>query len=134
MRIVDADRLLCGESPPPQSGERMVLRVEDRDALATIERAAALVRRARAGLGYWIEVARSPSLAARHPEHVATLQAHDAWRQAHPEAPIAQPGQVLTVSAFVPVTTAEGAALQFTRVRDLLERLPGADELWLAGL
>ncbi|MGE0145551.1 MAG: hypothetical protein AB7I19_19910 [Planctomycetota bacterium] len=134
MRIVDADRLLRGESPPPQSDENIILRVEDRDALATIERAADVVRRAGAGLGYWIEVARSPSLAARYPEHVATLQAHDAWRQDQPGAPVAQPGQVLTVSPYVPVTTTEGAALQLARVNGLLERLPRADELWLAGL
>ena len=39
------------------------------------------IRSARFQLYYWIEVARSPTLASAHPEWMASLQGHPEWRR-----------------------------------------------------
>jgi hypothetical protein len=134
VRLVDTAATSALAAMREEGATTIVLRVEERDRVDEVRRAAVDVRAAGMRLGYWVEVARSPSLAAAHSEHVATLQAHDEWRSAHEQAPVPAAGEVLVVDPWVPITTREGYALQLDRVGALLNALPPADEIWLCDL
>lgn len=118
-----------------EAGTRtIVLRVEERDRIEDVARAAARVRERGFQLAYWIEVARSPSLADEHPEWMASLQGHEAWRQPFKTAPIPRRGEVVKVYPWVPITSAEGYRAQLARLTELFLALPVADILFLNDL
>ncbi|MBL8896434.1 MAG: hypothetical protein JNM84_02345 [Planctomycetes bacterium] len=112
----------------------IVLRVEDRDESAELAAAARAIRAAKLRLGYWLEVARSPSLANAEPELMASLQGHEEWRTKVADAPEPDVDEVVKVWPWVPILTREGYDAQLARLRARLALLPPADELWLSGL
>ncbi|MEZ5964215.1 MAG: hypothetical protein R3F56_10255 [Planctomycetota bacterium] len=112
----------------------IVVRVVDGDDIAAVAAAAVDVRAHGVRLGYWIEVARAPSLAGTQPGLMASLQGHDGWRALFPDAPVPAPGEVVKVFPYVPILSRAGFAAQSARVRALLAALPSADEVYLHGL
>lgn len=114
--------------------DTVVLALHDRAPTAADRTAAALVRGAGLRLGYWLEVGRSPAVAAAHPEWQATLQGHPQWRRQFPATPPAGPGEVVRVWPWVPVAYAEAFAAHLTRVRAQLEAMPAADVVFLNDL
>jgi hypothetical protein len=112
----------------------ILLRVEDRDRIDAVAKAAHAIRDAGLRLGYWIEVARSPELAAEHPALMASLQGHEEWRAQVASAPEPASGEVVKVWPWIPILTHEGFDAQAFRLSVLLAILPPADELWLNGL
>ncbi|MSR63541.1 MAG: hypothetical protein EXS08_13970 [Planctomycetes bacterium] len=131
--LCDAGQVLAGDERALAAG-RVVLRVEERDSDRDLEAAVATLARLGIPHAWWLEVARSPSLADAHPEHMASLQGHDEWRVLAPDAPRAADGSVLKVHPWVPLTTAEGFELQRARLAARLAALPPADEVYLADL
>lgn len=86
--------------------------------------AAQRVQRSSLALHYWIEVARCQELAEQHPEWMASLQTHDAWRRYFPDA--AQPTEDEVVKAYpwVPILSREPFVAQLSRVKDVLANMP----------
>ena len=114
--------------------DRVLLRVEERDSDSDLCAAHELLARRGIPCAYWLEVARSPALAAAHPERQASLQGHDEWRARAPEAPPTSASAVLKVHPWVPITTAEGFELQRARLAARLAALPAVDEVYLCDL
>lgn len=86
----------------------------------------AILNAERAGLtiAYWIEVARSPELADKHPEWMASLQTHGEWRRFFPHARRPLPNEVAKTYPWVPILSREPFKAQQERVLDLLAKLP----------
>ncbi|MBK9387031.1 MAG: hypothetical protein IPN34_19625 [Planctomycetes bacterium] len=112
----------------------IVLRVEDRDDGASLAVAARAIRDANLRLGFWLEVARSPSLANAQPALLASLQGHEEWRTRIADAPEPGAEEVVKLWPWVPILTREGYDAQLERIAARLRTLPPADELWLHGL
>lgn len=116
-------------------GEARVLLQVRGGAMASVEkRAAEAVRAAGLRLGYWIEVARSPELAAAHPEWMASLQGHPEWRRLFPTAATPAENEVVKCWPWVPIGYDESFDVHLARVMELLDALPAADEVYLNDL
>jgi hypothetical protein len=133
--LTSSERVTRGSTLEERDDVRIVvLRLEDRDTNDAVAHAAQAIRRAGLRLGYWLEVARSPALAAKHPELMASLQGHEEWRTKVIGAPEPATGEVVKVWPWIPILTREGFAAQLERITSRLRALPPADELWLNGL
>jgi hypothetical protein len=97
---------------------------------------AAAQRIAAAGfeLFYWIEVARNPALADKHPEWMASLQGHPEWRRFFPEAPEAKDGEVIKCYPWVPIAYEGAYEAHLERVARLLRERPAARGVFLNDL
>ena len=74
----------------------------------------------------WVEVARNPAMAERHPDWMAAPGGHhDDWRRRFPKAPTAKPGEVIKAWPWVPIGYAPAFDAHRKRLRTLLGDLPG---------
>lgn len=103
-------------------------------AAEAVKEAARRVRQSGLELDYWVEVARSPELADRHPEWMASLQGHPEWRRYHPGAPQPAEGEVIKKYPWVPISYKEAQQAQIRRITALLKDLPAPRRLYLNGL
>lgn len=94
---------------------------------------AAVARAERAGLAvaYWIEVARSPELARKHPGWMASLQTHQEWRRFFPKARRPQANEVAKTYPWVPILSREPFQAQRERVLALLANVPAPKLIFL---
>jgi|GEM_PF-2414676 len=92
------------------------------------------IRTAGFKLGYWIEVARSPSIANAHPEWMASLQTHDEWKRFYPDFQSPSPEEVTKTYPWVPIMSRETFEAQRDRVTNILKQLPTADTIFLNDL
>ncbi len=85
------------------------------------------VAQAEMHLWPWIEVARNPAMADRHPDWIAALGGHhDDWRRRFPNAPAAKKGEVIKAWPWVPIGYLPAFEAHRERLRSLLSDLPGA--------
>jgi hypothetical protein len=110
------------------------LNSSDDEAKKTIRAAAANAERVGLAFAYWIEVARSPELADRHPEWMASLQTHDEWRRFLPNAPRPKANEVVKTYPWVPILSREPFNAQRERVLKLLADLPTPKLIFLNDL
>lgn len=92
------------------------------------------IRSARMALYYWMEVARDPTLAAAHPEWMASLQGHPEWRRHFPKFPEPKKGEVVRNYPWVPIVYQEAFDAHLQRISRLLKRLPEARGIFLNDL
>ncbi len=128
---VDAARLARARV---EGADTIVLDLHDALPDATATAAAAAVRAAGLRLGYWLEVGRSPALAAAHPQWLASLQGHTEWRGQFPQLGKPAAGQVVKTWPWVPVAYAEAFAAHRERIAQQLAMLPPADFVFLNDL
>ncbi len=102
------------------------LRNSDDEAKKAVRSAVDAARRIGLEFGYWVEVARSPTLANEHPEWMASLQTHDEWRRFFPNAPKPKANEVAKTYPWVPILSREPFKAQRERVASLLSDLPDA--------
>lgn len=114
-----------------QGVDTIVLALDDRAPGDVDRAAAAAVRSSNLRLGYWLAVGRSPTLAATHPEWLASLQGHAEWRRLFVDAPMPAEGRVVQVWPWLPVSYAEAHAAHLERVRAQLAAMPAADVVFL---
>jgi len=114
--------------------DTIVLALHDQIPDAAAVAAADRVRAADLHLGYWLEVGRSPQLAAQHPEWMASLQGHDEWRRQYPAFPEPAAGEVVQAWPWTPVAYAEAFDAHHARVAGQLAALPPADYVFLNDL
>jgi hypothetical protein len=105
-----------------------------KESAAETRAAARRIQDTGLGVYYWIEVARCPELADRHPEWLASLQGHTEWRRLFPAAPLPGPGEVVKNYPWVPVLYKEAAAAQLERIQRLLRDLPAPAGVFLNDL
>ncbi len=112
------------------AGQQIVLRLgcEEKEAGLAAARALEL---AGMEIGYFVEIANCPALAATHPEWMASLQGHPEWRRLFPEFPAPAVGEVVKTWPWVPVFNREAFDAHVTRVTELLKELPAPKRLWL---
>lgn len=82
------------------------------------------VKQAGFSFAYWVEVARSPELADRHPEWMASLQTHDEWRRFFPDTPRPKANEVAKTYPWVPILSRKPHEAQRKRVLALLADMP----------
>ena len=92
------------------------------------------IRGARLQLYYWIEVARSPTLAAAHPEWMASLQGHPEWRRHFPKFVEPKKDEVVRNYPWVPIVYQEAFDAHLQRISKLLNSLPEAHGIFLNDL
>ena len=85
-------------------------------------------------VGYWVEVARSPELADKHPDWMASLQTHDEWRRFFPDTPKPKANEVAKTYPWVPILSREPFNAQRERVVALLADLPTSELIFLNDL
>jgi hypothetical protein len=131
-----ADEVTAARVAAARAGgtDTIVLALHDGMPAAAALTAAELVRGADLRLGYWLEVGRSPALAERHPQWLASLQGHDEWRRQFPELGTAAPDQIVKVWPWLPVAYAEAFAAHRDRVAAQLAALPTAEFVFLNDL
>ena len=80
---------------------------------------------------YLFEVARSPQMAKKHPEWMASIQGHHEWMRHHKE--IRKPGkdEVVKVFPWVPIFSREPFAAHVNRISELIKDLPAPRRVWL---
>lgn len=110
------------------------LKSQDNESKKAIRTAYAAAKRGGLSVGYWVEVARSPELADKHPEWMASLQTHDEWRRFFPKTPQPQVDEVAKTYPWVPILSREPFKAQRERVAALLTNLPPAKVIFLNDL
>lgn len=110
------------------------LTTSDDEAKNAIRAATIGVEKAGLSFAYWVEVARSPELADKHPEWMASLQTHDEWRRFFPDAPKPKANEVAKTYPWVPILSREPNKAQRKRVVTLLADLPKAKLIFLNDL
>lgn len=103
-------------------------------ASASTAAAGSAVKRAGLGLVYWVEVGRSPEMARKHPEWMASVQTHPEWRRHFPGAPEPGPGEVVKKYPWTPVWYRESQSAHVDRVVEMLAGLPSVDAVFLNSL
>lgn len=103
-------------------------------AKEAITDASKAVQRNGLSVAYWIEVARTPELADKHPDWMASLQTHDEWRRLFPDAPTPNSDEVMKTYPWVPILSREPFNAQRERVLGLLADLPQAKFVFLNDL
>lgn len=73
---------------------------------------------------YWIEVARNPEMAAKHPRWMASLGAHPDWQKNFPNAPEPGINQVAKAYPWVPISYSETYEAHLARIEQLLKHVP----------
>lgn len=113
-----------------------VLQVSSSAAEDIKQDAAAAERIQAAGLElcYWVEIARCPELADKHPLWLASLQGHPEWRRFHKDPPFAKEGEVVKNYPWVPILYQEAFDAHLERLRKLLATLPPPKKLFLNDL
>ena len=96
--------------------------------------AATRIRRSDLDLYYWIEIARDPVLATKHPEWMASLQGHQEWRRLFPDAPRPREDQVVKNYPWVPILYKEAFDAHLSRVKRILRGMPTAKGIFLNDL
>jgi hypothetical protein len=96
--------------------------------------AAGRAKSAGLALYYWIEIGRDPALAEAHPEWMASLQGHAAWRRHFPDAPLPAAGEVVKCFPWVPVRYQEAFDAHLRRAAALLRGLPAPKGILLNDL
>jgi hypothetical protein len=96
---------------------------DNQDAAALREVAATLAGNSL-DLYLWIEVGRSPALARKHPQWMASLGMHDDWRKHFPEVRPLQKGEVAKAWPWVPISYQESFAAHLARIKGLLASAP----------
>ena len=86
--------------------------------------AIANAERADLAFAYWVEVARSPELADKHPQWMASLQTHDEWRRFFPNTPRPKINEVVKTYPWVPILSREPFKAHQERVLAFLANLP----------
>lgn len=99
--------------------------LDDRHDAAIYRRAAQTLAEAGIDLYYWIEVARSPKLAAAHPEWLASLGSHRDWQARFPESPPPKSGEVGKAYPWVPIGYRQAFDAHLARIAELLGRAAG---------
>lgn len=85
-------------------------------------------------LDYWIEIARNPALADKHPEWMASIQTHQEWRRLYPEFGPTPSNAMVKVYPWVPVLYQESFPAHLDRVTQLLRNRPAPRRLFLNDL
>lgn len=99
------------------------------------ERAAAgRIRNSGLGLSYWIEIARCPELADKHPRWMASIQGHQQWRRLFKDFPRPGRNEVVKVYPWVPILYREAFDAHVKRVKALLRDLPSPKRIYLNDL
>jgi len=101
------------------------------DSVAAVRDAVPAIKAAGLAVQYWIEVARLPEVARRHPEWQASLQGHQQWRRQHPALRVEADAEIVKVDPWVPIHYAESFRAHTNRMGRLLAGLPAPDALWL---
>jgi hypothetical protein len=117
-----------------QGANAVALYLTDGSAAAPVRAAVGRLRSAGLAPYYWIEVGRSPVMAARHPDWMASLQGHREWRRLFPRAPQPGDGEVVKNYPWVPILYQEPFAAHLRRIAALLHRLPAVTGVFLNDL
>lgn len=114
----------------------VVIKLKNHDEVSkeAVRKATAAVKEAGLAFGYWVEVARSPELADKHPEWMASLQTHDEWRRLFPDSPKPNVNEVAKTYPWVPILSREPFKAQRERVVGLLADLTQANIVFLNDL
>jgi hypothetical protein len=116
------------------AGTNAIVVALNSDDIPAVRQAAAVVEGAQLDLYYWIEVARCPELADRHPQWMASQQTHPEWRRLFPQAPQPQADEVVKTYPWVPILSKETFPAQLDRVRRLLASVPAPTGVFLNDL
>jgi hypothetical protein len=102
---------------------------------ASLELARAAAEEAGMELDLWLEVGRSPALAAERPEWLAGIGLHDDWRRRFPAAPPAEAGRRVVVWPWAPITYRAVLEHHAAAIPALLRgKLRGGERLFLSGV
>ncbi|MBA3484229.1 MAG: hypothetical protein H0T51_20700 [Pirellulales bacterium] len=104
--------------------DAFVLVLDERFEPAAYQKAAAIVAANSARLYYWIEVGRNKDFARDHPEWMASLGSHDDWRNAFPDAPRLNNGEVAKAWPWIPIAYQKAFDAHLARIKELLGRVP----------
>lgn len=110
--------------------DSLVVVLDERYTAAAYRDAASVASEAEMELRYWIEIARNPRMADAHPRWMAALGMHEDWSARFPDVKTPGKGEVAKAYPWVPIGYAESFQAHLTRVRRLLDRVPG----WYRGL
>jgi hypothetical protein len=98
--------------------------LDDNQHADALKSAAQAIASNSLGLYYWIEVARSPTLARDHPEWIASLGMHPDWRTRFPTVQPDAKNEVMKAWPWVPICYREAFDAHLARIRRLLTRAP----------
>lgn len=101
-----------------------VLLIEETNA-AALRVAAEALRQAAMPFYYWFEVGRSPSLAAAHPEWMASLGMHNDWQRDFTNVFRPNPREVVKAFPWVPIHYKQAFEAHVGRARRMLHDAPG---------
>ena len=133
--VVTADQVTATNLAAWQAEHHpVVLRIDSIANQVADRNAAKAIQAAGLQLDYFIEVARSPELAAAHPEWMASLQGHPEWRRLFPDVPEPNKDQVIKNRPWVPILYRETFAAHVARIKALLEHQPTPTRIWLNDL
>jgi hypothetical protein len=104
------------------------------DARAAERQACERIQRCNLALYYWIEVARCPELADKHPAWMASLQGHSEWRRLFENPPTPRDDEVVKTYPWVPILNQEPYQGQLQRLRELLQDRPQPKGVFLNDL
>ena len=112
-----------------EKGYQVVLLVDELNA--ETETAANEIKLTFGTVEYFFEVGRSPKLADRHPNWMASVQGHSEWRRLFPKTPRPKKDEVVKVYPWVPVFYKEAFNAHLERIKKSLAFLPRPGRIWL---
>jgi hypothetical protein len=104
----------------------IALVLDEQTQVASLKNAAEAASAGALDLYLWIEVARCPELARKHPDWLAALGSHDDWHTRFPKLRLPEKDEVAKAWPWVPIGYQETFRAQLTRVEKLLERAPAS--------
>jgi hypothetical protein len=102
----------------------LVIELNEKWTAADYEKAFLFAEERKLPLFGWIEVARNPDMARKHPEWMASLGHHDDWRKRFPDFPKAGDDEVIKVWPWVTIWYEEAFQAHLARVKSLLAAAP----------
>jgi hypothetical protein len=104
--------------------DAVALVLDERFKTDAYHSAADAIRASSLDLFYWVEVARNPTMAAEHPEWMASLGMHDDWRKRFSNVRALEDGEVAKAWPWTPIAYREAFDAHLSRIKQLLERTP----------
>jgi hypothetical protein len=102
----------------------LIVELSEQHELKDYEAVAVAAKAAGVPLYGWIEIARQPELAKKHPEWLAGLGHHADWRKRFPDFPKTEADEVVKAFPWVTIWYQEAFDAHVARARKLLAQAP----------